>query len=118
MQFTIYRQASKVRNNGQVIYKGEDARPYVGNNVLLVADGLGGASAIRHLKFNQDLFYEDKLIPILFNGMPMYDKQILQSHPDFIPYVIKSFEEFTSIRDCYTDNIYNIKCCLSSSSIV
>lgn len=109
MQCIVYRQAYKVRGGGRVIYKGEDARPYAGNNVLLVADGLGGASAIRHLKFNRDLFYEDKLLPILFNGMPTYDKQILQSRPDFIAYVIKSFEEFTSIRDCYTENIYNIK---------
>ena len=109
MEFTMYRQASKVRDTGQIIYKGEDARPYVGDNVFLVADGLGGASAIRHLKFNQNLFYEDKLLPILFHEMPMYDEHILQSHLDFVPYVIKSFEEFTSIRHCYTDNIYNIK---------
>ena len=65
MKLTVYRQSSKQRPDGQIIYKGEDARPYVGDNVLFVADGLGGASAIRHQKFKPELFDEDKILAVL-----------------------------------------------------
>ena len=66
MNLTVYRQSSKVRSDGTVVYKGEDARPYASDQMILVADGLGGASAIRHQNINEDLFCEDKVSNILF----------------------------------------------------
>lgn len=104
MNLTVYRQSSKVRSDGTVVYKGEDARPYASDQMILVADGLGGASAIRHQNINEDLFCEDKVSNILFEG-------ILDNHEseDISSYVEKSFEELFAVKDCYTDNVYNIK---------
>ncbi len=109
MKLTVYRQSSKQRPDGQIVYKGEDARPYVGDNVLLVADGMGGAAAIRHQKFNRELFEEDKLLSVLFNGIPGYENDILSRNEEYRKYIIDSFFEFMSIKNCYFDNVYNIK---------
>lgn len=104
MDLTVFRQASKTRPDGHIIYKGEDAQPYVGKNIMLVADGLGGAAAIRHQKFNQELFDENKLFDLLFDGVfgDLDDVELRE-------YVTKSFYEFISIKDCYFDNVNNIK---------
>lgn len=109
MNFTVYRQSSKERPDGTIIYKGEDARPYVGDNFMFVADGLGGAAAIRHQNFNKDMFNNELLPKVLFNDMEEYDLDFLQKNPEYLSYVQNSFFEFTSIKDCYFDNIYNIK---------
>lgn len=109
MKLTVYRQSSKQRPDGQIIYKGEDARPYVGDNVLFVADGLGGASAIRHQKFKPELFDEDKILSVLFKDIPGYEDEILSLNEEYKKYIVNSFGEFTSIKNCYFDNIYNIK---------
>ncbi len=103
MDFTVFRQASKTRPDGTIIYKGEDAVPYVGNHILLVADGLGGAAAIRHQSFNKEMFDANKLFDILFNGVfDEYDQTL-------IDYVKSSFKEFLGIKECYFDNVNNIK---------
>jgi len=60
MKLTMYRQASKTRPDGTVVYKGEDALPYVDEQLFMVADGMGGAAAMRHQKFNQDMFDKEK----------------------------------------------------------
>ena len=69
MDFTVYRQASKVRPDGTVVYKGEDALPYTDAQLYMVADGLGGAAAIRHTKFLPELFYEEKTPAVLFGDV-------------------------------------------------
>ncbi len=104
MELTVYRQSSKVRPDGTVVYKGEDALPYVDNNILMVADGLGGAASIRHQKIKSELFNEDTLLDTLFEGV--YDDYY---DSDFADYVKRSFSELRSVKDCYTDNINNIK---------
>ncbi len=104
MSLSVYRQASVTRPGGTVIYKGEDARPYIGPYMFLVADGLGGTGAIRHTEFNADMFDNLKLPALLFEDIdnnPKYD--------ELRKYIIDSFVEFTSIRDCYKDNVNNIK---------
>lgn len=104
MEFTVYRQSIKERPDGQLIYKGEDARPFVGKNLLMVADGMGGAAAIRHQNFNRDLFDQDKLLDVLFHDVfEDYSADFFQK------YVIDSFYEFLSIKGCYFDNINNNK---------
>ena len=104
MELTVYRQAMKERPDGTIVYKGEDARPYVDDRLIMVADGLGGAAAIRHLKFNQDMFDKDKLMDALFQGV--YDDY---SDENFCRYVTDSFFELFAVKDCYTDNVNNIK---------
>lgn len=104
MKLTVYRQSSKTRPDGTVVYKGEDALPYIDEQIFFVADGLGGASAIRHQQIKQELFDENKLLRTLFDGV--YDDY---SNERFVKYVTDSFFELFAVKDCYTDNIYNIK---------
>lgn len=104
MELTVFRQSSKTRPDGTIVYKGEDARPYVDGQILFVADGLGGAAAIRHQKIVPELFESEKLMDTLFSGV--YDDY---SNEVFVQYVTESFYELFAVKDCYTDNINNIK---------
>lgn len=104
MKLTVYRQSSKTRPDGTVVYKGEDARPYVDDRALFVADGLGGAAAIRHQKIKAELFDPECIMDTLFNGV--YDEY---KNEQFVQYVTDSFYELFSVKDCYTENINNIK---------
>lgn len=104
MELTVYRQSSKIRPDGTVVYKGEDARPYVDGQVFFVADGLGGAASIRHQKVDPALFDEEKLLDALFAGV--YDNY---GDEAFAAYVKASFFELFAVKNCYTDNINNIK---------
>ncbi|MBO4877667.1 MAG: SpoIIE family protein phosphatase [Ruminococcus sp.] len=104
MELTVYRQASKTRPDGTVVYKGEDARPYVDSSLIMTADGLGGAAAIRHTKISPELFDENKVTELLFGGV-MDDI----SDKAFQDYVKDSFFELRSVKDIYTDNVNNIK---------
>ncbi|MBO5714880.1 MAG: hypothetical protein J6S23_00615 [Clostridia bacterium] len=104
MELTVYRQSSKTRADGTIVYKGEDARPYVDGQIIFVADGLGGAAAIRHQKIVPELFDSEKLMDALFAGV--YEDY---SNEVFVNYVKESFFELFAVKDCYTDNINNIK---------
>lgn len=104
MKLTVYRQSSKTRPDGTVVYKGEDALPYIDEQIFFVADGLGGSAAIRHQKLKAELFDSDMLMDILFNGV--YDDYCDER---FVKYVKDSFFELFAVKDCYTDNINNIK---------
>lgn len=104
MELTVYRQSFKERPDGTVVYKGEDTLPIAGDSVILVADGLGGASAIRHKSINTDMFDSEKLMDTLFRGV--YSDY---SDGTFVKYVTDSFAELFAVKDCYTESVYNIK---------
>ncbi len=104
MELTVYRQSSKIRPDGTIVYKGEDALPYADGQLLIVADGLGGAAAIRHTSIDSRLFDEETLPDTLFSGV--FEDY---SDPGFLGYVKKSFFELYAVKDCYTDNVNNIK---------
>ena len=104
MELTVYRQASKTRPDGTVVYKGEDTLPYADSQLIMVADGLGGAAAIRHTSIDKGLFEPDTLPDVLFKGV--YDDW---SEPSFLEYVKNSFFELYAVKDCYTANVNNIK---------
>ena len=104
MKLTVYSQASKTRDDGTIVYKGEDARPYIDDNIFFVADGLGGAAAIRHKSIVPELFEPETLLDALFKGV--YEDY---SDEKFVKYVTDSFFELFAVKDCYTQNIYNIK---------
>lgn len=104
MELTVYRQASKSRPDGTIVYKGEDARPYVDGQIFFVADGMGGSAAIYHQKIVPEIFEEEKLMDTLFKGV--YEDY---SNETFVKYVIDSFYELFAVKHCYKDNIYNVK---------
>ena len=103
-EMIVYNQFLRCRDSGEIIYKGEDAYPYIGNNILMIADGLGGTGASVHSKFDKNLFDEDKIVEALFGGIfdDIQDEQ-------FISYIKKSFFELTSIKDYYFDSTKNMK---------
>ncbi len=104
MELTVYRQSSKTRPDGTVVYKGEDALPFVGDELFLVADGLGGAAAIRHQAIESGMFDAEALPDVLFKGVfEDYSDPVLQK------YIRDSFFELFAVKDCYTDNVNNIK---------
>lgn len=108
MELTVYRQSEKDRKDANgvdyKVYKGEDARPLVGDNYLCVADGMGGASSIKHRKFKRGLFNKKQLPEILFKGVIANIND-----PVISRYIKSSFFEFWAIRDRYFDNSNNIK---------
>ena len=104
MKLTVYREATKNRPDGTIVHKGEDAHPYVDDQLIMVADGMGGAAAIYHQKFNPELFEEEKLLDVLFNGV--FEDY---SNETFVNYVTDSFSEFYAVKHCYFDSIYNMK---------
>lgn len=104
MKVTVYRQASKQREDGTIVYKGEDTLPYVDDQMFFVADGLGGAASIRHAHINPDLFDKNKIVETLFKGVYTEYKD-----ERFAKYVADSFYELFAVKDCYTDNVNNIK---------
>ncbi|MBQ7563288.1 MAG: hypothetical protein IJT16_04785 [Lachnospiraceae bacterium] len=74
------------------------------DKVILVADGLGGAAAIRHQKITPELFDPERIAEVLF---PDFCGEAC--NPEFVRYVEDSFFELFAVKDCYTDNINNIK---------
>lgn len=103
MEMIMYRQATKVRDGGQTVYKGEDALPFVGQNIFVVADGMGGAAAIRHTKFDSNIFDEDKIFDVMFKeALPDADEETVN-------YVKKAFFELYAVKDCYFSNALNMK---------
>ncbi|MBQ9811865.1 MAG: hypothetical protein IJM54_01005 [Thermoguttaceae bacterium] len=100
MELTVYRQSNVTRPDGTIVYKGEDALPIACSRLLLVADGMGGGAAIYHKNLNHELFDEDKLLDVLFNGvLPNY------SDEGFADYVRQAFFELIAVRNCYFDNM-------------
>ncbi len=97
MELTVYRQATKIRDDGTVVGKGEDTLPYVDDTLFFVADGLGGSAAIRHTKFDPRLFREDEITEALFQGvLEKYDD------PRFSAYVRAAFEDLYAVRHNYS----------------
>ena len=89
---------------GQVLYTGDDGLPYVDNNVILAADGVGGTSCIRHTKFNRGLFEEDLVFEAIFGDM--YGRK--EDNPILNDYVIDSFAVVMSMRNLYDGGPVNI----------
>lgn len=105
MELTVFRQAQKIRPDGTIVYKGEDARPYVGDQLFMVLDGLGGSASSRHTEFDSRMFDEKKLADVLFRGV--FEEGC--DDPRFLQYVRDSFFELFAVRDCYEDNLNNVK---------
>ncbi len=104
MELTVYRQAIKERPNGLKVYKGEDAHPYVDDQLFFVADGMGGSAAIYHRQIVPEVFDSQKIMDVLFKGV--YEDY---SNETFVKYVTNSFFELFAVKDYYFDNLNNVK---------
>ena len=97
MNMLVYHQ--KIKEGPPKIYVGEDAYPYADNEVLLVADGLGGRGGYPHSKIirpiiNQEGFWELVFGPVLGE---LADDVVKE-------YAIKSFHEVFDTSDYYFEN--------------
>lgn len=99
MELTVYSQGIIPLDEHTVIYTGEDAQPYVDGQTFFVADGMGGASYLRHTKFDKALFEKDKIMDALFQG-------IYEDYTDerFVNYVTNSFFELYAVKNNYDKN--------------
>lgn len=108
MELVVFRQSSKVREDGTVVYHGEDTLPYVGPDFFLVADGLGGGAGIRHTSINPKMFDRDTIAETLLEGV--YNDADDDFTSELVSdYIRKAFFEIYHLKDCYLKNIHNIK---------
>ena len=62
----LYTQRTRKNLKNQTIYLGEDAFPYAKDNLLIVADGLGGRGGYPHQEVNRDILDYDKFFDLTF----------------------------------------------------
>ena len=105
MKMTVFSEYVRetTDKNGQniAVHVGDDALPYVDDRLLLIADGIGGASAFRHEDFNQDIFNLDKIVHVFFDGT------LETQHPVFQDYVKRAFFDFCQSENFYHDSRWN-----------
>jgi len=96
MKISFYRQSAITLKDGVTVYSGEDARPYVDGSLIMVADGLGGTGAARHLSVDKGMFDSESVIPTLFK-----DTDIESLPESFKDYVKGSFVELYDLKNVY-----------------
>ncbi|MBQ9692556.1 MAG: hypothetical protein IJV70_05315 [Clostridia bacterium] len=96
MKFLVYRQNATNTKNDITVYSGEDARPFADDNLILIADGLGGTGAIRHLSIVKEMLDRETVVPALFK-----DVYSDLENETFANYVKDSFAELYLLKDVY-----------------
>lgn len=91
--FTVYNQ--KVYEGENKLYIGEDALPYADEEILLVADGLGGRGGYAHTEVNRNIVYRDGFYDLVF--APVFG----DVEEGFKKYLLKSFTEVFETQDYY-----------------
>lgn len=103
MNLKIYRQKATKLSDGLVVYSGEDGRPYVDDNLILVSDGLGGTGAIRHRSIAPGVLDRETVVETFFKDTySEFDER-------FAEYVKESFVELYGLKDSYKTNINALK---------
>lgn len=102
MKLTVFREGIIADRNhpDRLLHLGEDAKPFVDDVFLMVADGMGGRGAYRHEEFDKRIFNEDECAKTFFEGIVQdYDA------PVFSDYVKVSFSDFFASRDYYFESV-------------
>lgn len=99
MNSILYHQKQKEDSHGRKIYIGEDAYPYADQDLIIVADGLGGRGGYPHTKINQkilnrELFYNIVFAPVFGNSAPL----------EFQNFAVNSFNEIFETKEYYFEN--------------
>ena len=108
MNNIIYNQHfsfTKVDDIQKIAYQGEDTLPFATNDILLVADGLGGSGGFPHSKINRDIIDCDKFYDLVFK--PVFDQEIDDSFKD---YILNSFSEIFKTKDYYFYSNRTMRC--------
>lgn len=99
MNSILYHQKQKEDLRGRKIYIGEDAYPYADNQLIIVADGLGGRGGYPHTKINANILDKNLFYDIVF--APVFGDVVSDEIKSFM---INSFNEIFETKDYYFDN--------------
>ena len=99
MNSVLYHQKQKEDLRGRKIYIGEDAYPYADNQLIIVADGLGGRGGYPHTKINANILDKNLFYDIVF--APVFGDIVSDELKSFI---INSFNEIFETKDYYFEN--------------
>lgn len=100
----LYTQRTRKNLKNQTIYLGEDAFPYAKDNLLIVADGLGGRGGYPHQEVNRDILDYDKFFDLTFENV--FEKEV---DDDFKKFVLDSFSEIFITKDYFFNDRYVTK---------
>ena len=100
----LYTQRTRKNLKNQTIYLGEDAFPYAKDNLLIVADGLGGRGGYPHQEVNRDILDYDKFFDLTFKNV--FEKEV---DDDFKKFVLDSFSEIFITKDYFFNDRYVTK---------
>lgn len=96
MKGILYYQKEADRN-GKHYWRGEDALPYVCDDFLFVADGMGGSGNFCHDSAVPELMYHDGRIGLIFGQSASPDATL-------VDYVANSFRELDAMQEYYHEN--------------
>ena len=95
MNMLLHHQKRRNFSDGSFINIGEDGCPYADNQLLIVADGLGGRGGYPHTKINPDILNRD----IFYNRFIEPVVGIADEH--YANFVIDSFHELFELNSKY-----------------
>ena len=104
MNAILYHQKIGVTEAGKKRFLGEDAYPYADNELLIVADGLGGRGGFPHQKINKKILDKDKFFDVCFDGV--FDEDVSDEYKEF---VLTSFSEVFETSEYYFDELTTVK---------
>lgn len=99
MRSVLYHQKQKTDPSGRRIYIGEDACPYAGDGIFIVADGLGGRGGYPHTRIDRRILDRDLFYDLVF--APVFTENVSE---EFRVFVTDSFREIFETKDYYFEN--------------
>lgn len=95
MNMIMQHQKHSTLSNGLTIDVGEDGYPYAKDNLIIVADGLGGRGGYFHTKINPEILNRETFFNAVFvDGYDLADD-------DYKEFVLTSFRELFALKDTY-----------------
>jgi len=99
MRSVLYHQKQKTDPSGRRIYIGEDAYPYAGDGIFIVADGLGGRGGYPHTRIDRRILDREQFYDLVF--APVFAEEVSE---EFRTFVTDSFREIFETKDYYFEN--------------
>ena len=99
MRSVLYHQKQKTDPSGRRIYIGEDAYPYAGDGIFIVADGLGGRGGYPHTRIDRRILDRERFYGLVF--APVFGENVSE---EFRAFVTDSFREIFETKDYYFEN--------------
>ncbi len=114
MYMLLHHQKRRNFTDGTFVHIGEDGYPYADNEMLIVADGLGGRGGYPHTKINPailnpEIFYNSFIAPVVGIADPNYAMFVTNSFHELFELGPKYFSGTatmrTSVKTCYRNSV-------------